>query len=136
MDHFDYSEGLVLWQDAPIEKRAYTVYDPEGRLVKVTEKKLENHDSWEPVQGDPAFHYNVGSIITNPDKIIPDNSKNPKAIAHRETGLILTYVKYNFIMSLNMPSSPQFPSDMTTVTVKYDHSGDNFTLTHQVFKNT
>ncbi len=134
MEHFDYLAGQITWENTPTEKAPYTCLDKDGNLIEVTIKRPETHDSWVNIQSEPAYHYNLGFIIANPHQVRESTSQQPSAIVHREQGKVVTYVRYGFVSSLNMPSSWQFPTDMTTVTVKYTGT-KNYTLTSQIFRN-
>jgi hypothetical protein len=132
--HIDYSSGYIPWED--VQGRplmAYTCFDRDGRLVEVMPKNPDRHDSWHPVQADPAYHYNLGMILANPDGVTVSNSQNPQSLMHQQEGEVLTYHMHGYIMSLNMPSSPQFPTDTTEITVKYTDAR-NHTLTSQIFR--
>jgi len=132
--HIDYTSGFIPWEDVQGQTVAsYTCFDNEGRLVEVMPKNPASHDSWHPIQADPAYHYNLGMILGNPDDVQPSTSQNPQALQHQQEGEVLTYIKQGYIMSLNMPSSYQFPTDSTEVTVKYTDSR-NHTLTSQIFR--
>lgn len=137
------SPDLTPWESLiGQERRPYQCADFLGETVRVSPKFKENHSSWEDIQADPAYHYNLNVILSNPDAIMIDVSSGEKTKKHRETGTILTYVKYNYIQDINTPASYQYPNDRTEVVVKYNRdwrgkfTGEAFTLTSMVFKNT
>src|SRR5690349_7502866 len=126
---FDYSDGLIPWENVQGQPLLpYSCYDQDGKLVKIPPKVPETHESWEAIQAEPAFHYNLGYIILHPDDVELSLSQNPRAIQHRQEGTVLTYGKLGYIMSLNTPASWQFPTDKTVVTIKYTDDG-NYSLT-------
>lgn len=132
--HLDYRDGIIPWEELQGQAlQPYTCYDNNGLLVTITPKYPDTHSSWEGIQADPAYHYNLGYIVLYPDDVELSLSRNPKAVQHRQEGQVLTYSKIGFIMSMNAPASPQFPTDKTTVTVKYTDSG-NYSLTSQIFR--
>lgn len=136
MLHLDYASGYIPWENVQGQSLiTYTCYDSEGRLVKVTPKKFNAHDSWRPVQGDPAYHYNLGNILQNPDNIAESTSQNPQAIAHRQEGEVLLYEKKDYIIDINSPSMSEYMNTTTTVVVKYTDDG-NYTLTSTVFRSS
>ena len=132
--HIDYPNGIIPWDDLQGQDLSpYTCYDNIGQLVTITPKYPDTHSSWEGMQADPAYHYNLGYILLHPDEVGISISQNPRAIQHRQDGQVLTYGKIGYIMSLNAPASPQFPTDKTVVTVKYTDDG-NYSLTSQIFR--
>lgn len=134
MRHIDYSSGLIPYSDVPSKLEPYTCYDSEGRLIKVKVKFPPAHQSWEPINAEPVYHYNLGYIIANPDLVEPSTSQTPQAKQHRQDGEVLIYSKFGYIISLDAPFSYQFPTDKTEVVVKYTHdeNDDNITLTSQI----
>lgn len=132
MLHLDYSSGYIPWdalQGQSLE--AYTCLDKDGKLVKVTPKVMQNHSSWQQIQSDPAFHYNLGMIVGQPDAVVPSTSQHPQAVQHRQDGKVLIYSKEDYIMNLNAPSSPNYSNSVTTVVVKYTDDG-NYSLTSNI----
>lgn len=132
MLHLDYSSGFIPWDDLQGQSlEAYTCHDQNGKLIKITPKVFERHDSWQQIQADPAYHYNLGMIVNRPDTVVASTSQHPKAIQHRQEGTVLIYGKENYIMSLNSPSSSVYQNTTTTVIVKYTDDG-NHTLTSNI----
>lgn len=120
------------------EKAAYACIDQFGKLVQVGPKNKSKHDSWDPIQDDPTFHYNIGTILAEPDEVYVDQSKNPQAMNHWKDGVVLNYVKRNYAQSLDTPltrrAAREYQFEETIVSVKYCNSGENFTLTSVVHR--
>jgi hypothetical protein len=132
--HIDYPNGIIPWENVQGQQlHPYSCYDVNGQLVTITPKYPSTHSSWEGIQADPAYHYNLGLIILHPDEVELSLSQNPQAVQHRQEGQVLTYSKISYIMSLNAPASPQFPTDKTSITIKYTNDG-NYSLTSQIFR--
>jgi len=132
--HIDYSDGLIPWETVQGEPLLpYTCHDGDGNLVQITPKYPGAHTSWEAIQSDPAYHYNLGYIVLHPEEVEVSLSQNPQAIQHRLEGEVVNLARFGFISSINAPASPQFPTDKTVVTIKYTATG-NYSLTSQVLR--
>jgi hypothetical protein len=125
---FEELSGREVWL-AP-----YICLDMYGKRVRVEPKNRDHHDSWDPIQEKPAYHFNLNTILAKPDEVVPNRSNGLHSIAHRKDGIVLTYVKHNYIKSLDLPESNQYPSDQTHVIVKHCDNGDSYVLTSIVFK--
>ncbi len=130
MLHFDYEDGYIPFPDlAGQELVSYTVTDPDGRIIEITPKNPAKHSSPDPMDNNPHYHYNLGMIIMNPDDIREDSSNNPQAQKNRELGKILTYIKNDYILELDLPDSPNYHNTCTEVVVQYTDT-KNFTRTN------
>lgn len=134
MKNVDYSDGLIQFPDAlGLDLITYTVYDPQGRLVEITRKNPANHDSNDPMHLNPHYHFNLGSIVMFPDDIVESKSNNPVALENAKLGPVLTYIKNDYILSLNLPDSINYKNSRTEVVVQYTEK-KNFTRTNIIYR--
>lgn len=120
------------------EKAPYACVDQFGKLVQVGPKNKDKHSSWDPAQEDPTFHYNIGTILAEPDEVQVDQSRNPQALSHWKDGVVLNYIKRGYVKSLDTPhtrrAAREYQYEETVVSVKYGNNGENYTLTSVVHR--
>ncbi len=120
------------------EKIKYGCVDCFGKMVEVGPKNKQNHTSWDDVQSDPTFHYNLATILARPDEIYPDQSQNPQALNHWKDGVVLNFVKHGYVKNLDTPltrrAGREYAYESTIVSVKYCNDGSNYTLTSVVHR--
>lgn len=113
--------------------RSYTT-NKDGKPIVINPKKEGKHQSGHPLDKCPTFFYNLDQIVLHPHRIVPDNSKNPKAIENRKKGKIVIYARDNFLSDCNIPGYKNWQGDETRVVTLYEDTGKNYTLTFYIKK--
>ena len=134
-------DRTVPWEHAEavgdtLELKRYACVDRYGRHVEVEPQPLYS-PCYDLIQARPVFHYNLNTILANPDvPPILDNSKNIKALLHQEDGVVLNYIKFDYVASLGGPQciANDYKNEATVVAVKYGDDGENVVLNSTVYK--
>lgn len=114
---------IISWEDAPLRPlRTYTCYDVDGIEVELQPKDPAKHESWHPVQDDPALFYNLRTVVSEPEETSLSVSKNPVAIENGQKGKIVVYSHSNLTNKIDFPGQPTLETKVDVVML-YPHDG-------------
>lgn len=109
--------------------------DVNGKIVEVTPKNPNKHQSSHILDQHPTVHFNTDYILKYPDEVIKNpKSSNPRSIENRNKGIVKQYIKKDFIKKLKI-GGHEDESDVTSVFVLYCKNGYNYTLTRIIRPN-
>lgn len=127
---------IIAWENAGVTPlRPYTCYDHEGVEIKLNPKNPEMHDSWHPLQDDPALFNNLRVVVSEPEAVALSTSNNIRAIQTRQNGKIVVYSHKNLINKISFPAYPDISANVEVV-VHYPNDGTTpYSLTYLIGPN-